>query len=576
MEKTWNSKQIRLLLAADPDTAELFLEQFAPVIYTWMYYQVGADAEIALDLTCRTFSQAVKNLSTFDPTQDTLFGWLKDQARQARDKGLEHQQMKPQRPWAWSQLPEEVLCGLSRFRSDPLDEKIMGNQFVHEIMQAALAELETTNRELLIHRYCHLDTEEHIAEEMDCSIEDVQNQLYRSRHSFRRTFFQLIASTNNGFSESSDTGDIEQQDTNLEKLMSTTTIYQTLDNAQMDTIRGQLLQAVEETAQSLPKETSQPGLLTVGIVLVIIATLITGAFWMMRNNSPDVPAPPVSDTNTPRQLSPEEPVRPESKQATQDEIDGEELKRVFALGQAGNVDALLEILKSGQFVSQRIAAPFLGKLADPSAIDLLQQAEEHWYPESPNDNPFADAIEQILIRFPDAAPPVVVEEVKPEAEVKPTEERKTQQPPAPTPNITGLVSDFSNQPVPNAAVELIEKPLFSKIVTGRKIGSAKTNPLGQYQFSDVYDRSMSLTCRIPGENPTLITRSLWCKKNSVCTLNIGGRPALTGTAVIDGRPLAGQTLYLSDTLDMIDATFTEEVVTDSQGNFSFLGVLPGV
>ena len=155
-------------------------------------------------------------------------------------------------------------------------------------------------------------------------------------------------------------------------------------------------------------------------------------------------------------------------------------------------------------------------------------------------------------------------------------EKKTEQPPAEIPNITGLVSDFSNQPIAGAIVELTENQPFSKIATGRKIGSVKTNPLGQYQFSGVYDRGVSLTCRIPAEGTKIITRSLWCGKDSICIVNIGGRPALTGTAVIDGRPLAGQTLYLSDTLDMIDASFRVEVVTDQQGNFSFLGVSPDV
>ena len=576
MEKLWNHKQIRLLLAADTDTAEQFLEQFGPVIYTWIYYQVGADAKIATDLTGRAFAQSVKNLSNFEPTRETLFQWLKQQAAQSRDEGLEHLQLKPQRPWAWSQLPDEVLCGLSRFRPDPLDEIILDNPYVHEIAQAALAELEMTDRQLLIHRYCHLNTVENIAEEMNCGIEDVQNQLYRSRHSFRRGFFQLIASANSGFTESSDTGDIEVQDTNLEKLLGTTTIHQALESDQMDTIREQLLQAVEETALSLPIENPQPRFFTAGMILIIIAALIAGAYWMMRNDSGDSSPRPVFNTNAPRQPAPEELAQSESKQTTQDDIDGEELRRVFALGQAGNVDALLEILKSGQFASQAAAAHFIGKLANPAAIDLLQQAEEHWYPESSGDNPFADAVKQILIRFPEAAPAVAVEEVKPEVKIKPAEEKKSKQPPASIPTITGLVSDFSNQPIANAVVELTENPLFSKIATGKKIGAVETNPLGQYQFSDIYDRGISLTCRIPAEGSKVITRSLWCKKDSICVLNIGGRPALTGTAVIDGRPLASQTLYLSDTLDITHASFGEEVVTDDQGNFSFLGVSPGV
>jgi DNA-directed RNA polymerase specialized sigma24 family protein len=88
MEKLWNHKQIRLLLAADMETAEQFLEQFGPVIYTWMYYQVGADAKVATDLTGRALAQGVKNLSNFDPTRETLFQWQKKPAPQSRDAGL--------------------------------------------------------------------------------------------------------------------------------------------------------------------------------------------------------------------------------------------------------------------------------------------------------------------------------------------------------------------------------------------------------------------------------------------------------------------------------------------------------
>ena len=63
-----------------------------------------------------------------------------------------------------------------------LPEKIIDNPFIHEIIQATLTELEQADRELLIHRYNHLDTIENIAEEMNCPVEDVQNRLYRCRH----------------------------------------------------------------------------------------------------------------------------------------------------------------------------------------------------------------------------------------------------------------------------------------------------------------------------------------------------------------------------------------------------------
>ena len=125
-------------------------------------------------------------------------------------------------------------------------------------------------------------------------------------------------------------------------------------------------------------------------------------FLTVLNKSPFAPELPVAQTDTFQKTLTEEAAQSRAKKATQNAIDEEELKRVFELGKAGNVDALLEILKSGQFVSQRMAAPFIGNLADPSAIDLLLQAEEKWYPKALGNNPFAEAIKQILARHPDS------------------------------------------------------------------------------------------------------------------------------------------------------------------------------
>ncbi|MHC5162370.1 MAG: hypothetical protein ACYSO4_04540 [Planctomycetota bacterium] len=574
MEKTWNHKQIRLLLGGDGDAVEQFLAQFVPVIYTWSYYQVGADADIALDLTGDIFSQAIQKLPSFDPAQETLFEWLKKQAALSRDEVLQVRQMKPQRPWAWSQLPDEVLCGLSRFRSELLDENILSNVYVHEIVQAALVELNATDRQLLVHRFCNLDTIENIAEEMNFGIEDIQNRLYRSRHSFKREFFKLLAAANNGFAESGDTGDIELQDTNLEKLLSTTTIYQTLDNAQMDTIREQLMQAAGQAALSLPQETPHSKIIITVAAIFIFIAVIAGIYWQSRNDSADAPPTPASQTDNIEQASEQKDTTPKVRQRTQDDIDGKELKQVFALGQEGNIDALLEVLKSGRFASQAAAAHFLGKLADPSAIDLLRQAEEQWYPNASRENPFADAIGQILTRFPDAAV-AVVEDPKPEPEEKPDTKKEIKKPVVPAPSITGLVSDFSNQPVANAVVELTENPLFSN-VGGRKIATVRTTPNGQYQFSEIDDQCVFLTCRVSAGSPIIFTRSLWSQKGSLCVANIGGKPVLTGTVIIDGLPLAGRKLYLSDTLDINHASFRQETMTDADGNFTFSGVFGGV
>ena len=153
METFWDNKRIRLLLTADTETTEEFISQFVPIIYTWIYFQLDADHQIAAQLTGQIFSQAIKEILNFDPARQTLYQWLKQQAIQTLDEGLQKLQIKPQRPRAWSQLSDEILCGLSRFRCERLDDIILTNTAVHEIVQAAITELDYRDRDLLTHRF---------------------------------------------------------------------------------------------------------------------------------------------------------------------------------------------------------------------------------------------------------------------------------------------------------------------------------------------------------------------------------------------------------------------------------------
>ena len=228
MENQWTKKQVMRLSQADEAAIEQWLDDYIHVIYTWVYYQVGADAGIAAELTWRTFKRAVESLATFNPETETMLEWLRAQGRQARDEVLEIRQIKPQRPWAWSQLPDNILCALSHLRDEPLSEDVMNNPFVREIIQASLAEMEGPNRVLMMHRYNHLDTAEHIAAETGQGIGDVNDRLYRCRHTFRRVFMQLLQASNSGFSESSATGNLELLDANLEKLLSSTNMVLTV------------------------------------------------------------------------------------------------------------------------------------------------------------------------------------------------------------------------------------------------------------------------------------------------------------------------------------------------------------
>jgi DNA-directed RNA polymerase specialized sigma24 family protein len=573
MEKYLNKKRVALLIYGDNSGLETFLNQFKSVLFTWMFYQVGADAAIAADLTARTFAQAIGNIDQFNPNDMTLFLWLKEQAKIARDEGLLHWQLKPQRPWAWSQLPDPLLKTLSQLRSEPLRETTAANSFVQEIVQASLAEMEQNDRELMMHRYSHLDTPANIAEEMNLSVEEVNDLLYKCRHSFRRVFFQLISSVNPGFTESNTGTGIEVLDNNLEKLLRATSMYQSPSEEQETMIRERFFEAALNNARSRPpaKQYSASVIVSIAAAAVVIIGLI---IYLSRGRSESPVEAPIQaaapkTTKTETTTSKAEDVV--KNKTDQTDINAEELKMIFDLGQEGNLEALLEILKSGQFTSQLSASHFIGKLGTPASIQLLEQAEDQWYPNGPANNPFAEAIAEIARRYPGQ---INLQEKQNKA----SSPVQTPTPESPKPEWTaaeGIVYDFAGKPIAGVQVEILTNPAYSG-KPSKSVAKAITKEDGLYQIQQAtaFDGPYFLNCKVSAEGMD-IRQAVWCRKESAVTCNFGGNASLTGLVKMNDNPLNGLKLILSDTFEPDKASFSAETAVNEQGRFAFTGVRRG-
>lgn len=573
----WNKKRIIQLNNADEQAVEQWLEEFIDVIYTWLYYHVGADASIAADLTTRTFKRAVQQLETFVPGSESMLQWLRGQAKEARDEGLESRQIKPQRPWAWSQLPDDVLCGLSHFRDEPLPENVANNPFVREMVQAALAEMEMPNRELMMHRYNHLEVPEHIAGEIGMTVQDVNDRLYRCRHFFRRVFVQLIQTANPGFSESTASGSLELLDVNLEKLLSATNMVQHVTPKEQARIREIVLEAARQNA---PMASAPPHkkIAVIGIAAAVVVLVAVGiTLMLLPDRAAKTPTPTPVATAPKPEIQPEKttPVVTENKTPKiNDAIDEDELKRVFALGQAGDLAGLLEILKTGQYTSQIAACHFIGKLGDEGAIGMLQEAEDKWYPDGSADNPFAQAIAEIQDRLLAESGAVVEEE--PNTPQTPAAAETAKPEPAPTPKqaISGTVTDAAGQPIPDARITLSANPLYALTGGARMLDQTVTNDAGQYGFAKPAAQALIMDCKSPRGGLSII-RAVWCEKDAACQVDFGGLHGVYGGLHDDAGSVVGQMLCLSDTLDPADAAFRVQSTTDANGQFAFAGIPAG-
>ncbi len=582
MERYWTKKRIGQLLAADAEALDRWLDDFAPAIYTGLYFQTGANAELAAELTGKTFCAAIGNLPSFNPASEAMYHWIKDQAKETRDDVLTARQLKPQRPWAWSQLPDEVLCAIAHFRSEQLPEEVANNVSVQELTRAALVELSHADRELVKHRYNHLDTPEHIAEETGESIEQINDRLYRCRHFFRRVLVQLVQSENNGFAESAATGEMEQLDFNMEKLLSATAMYQPISNPHFTVIRDSVTQTARTAAATHKQngQTRHPVLLaaTVGIIVLVVLVGIFVMSHLAKEPTPTEPTEPQTVKST------EDAAEQTSQRIDNSEIDQEELQKTLLAGGSGDIDTLVEILKTGQEISQLAAANFLGRLGDESTIGLLEEAEQQWYPDGPDDNVFAKAIIQIenrllaesgeMVETPEEE--TVTTEVT-ETDAKPdTPEPPT--PPAPTVGLTGTVATPEQAPIVDARIVLSQNPLMSPTANRNILGRSRTDEQGQYAFDREIDGPVFVDCSTPpGPNRPMLNarRSLLCQKQTSYTIDFGGSPVIAGTLEMQSGGSDNQILYLSDAMDPADAAFRSEAVTDNSGRFAFPGVPAG-
>lgn len=96
----------------------------------------------------------------------------------------------------------------------------------------------------------------------------------------------------------------------------------------------------------------------------------------------------------------EEPARPDIES---------QLKRLYAMAQAEDIEGLIGVLEEGEFAAKLVAASYLMKIGDQSAIEPLEKLSAEWYGDK-DVNPFSAVIEHIRKRIALENEPVATSE----------------------------------------------------------------------------------------------------------------------------------------------------------------------
>jgi DNA-directed RNA polymerase specialized sigma24 family protein len=569
MERNWTKRKLTGLSQGDAETVRQWQSQYGRFLYTWLYYQLNKEESMAATVTAQTLSQALRDMSSFNPEQTTMYLWLKELAARQLGAALTQEGTKTQRPWAWSELPPKTLESLKRLRTEPLAPEAPGCAAVAEMVQATLAELSEQDRDLLVRRYTRLETVEQIASTLNLSGEQVNQQLYLARHAFRRGLFCLIQAANPDVAEPAVSGGLELFESNLESLLRSVPAAATISSDNAEQIKRAVLQTASEIAQNPPmpsastsvNKTTKTVFAAAGVVVLVLAMV-----WFGRGNeqTPAAPTPgdlpsPVTEVN-PSQLSVER---------SQPAIDAEELKRVMDIGLRGDVTGLLNVLKTGSFIAQMTAAYYLGQVGEQSAIDPLLAAQARWYPDDPQETPFSRAVIEIMERLSSAPMPELPVIVETPAAVKPVLTNE--------PLLSGRVILYDKSPLSGVQISLHRKMATEAGGVGPAAFTATADAEGRYSFGSLPEGPFVVSVRDPKRRIADSNRMMWAAQNRSCTLDFGGPAAVAGTVVIDGSPLGDKSLLLSDAFfNPSHGVFTAETQTDSGGGFVFTGVPSGM
>jgi RNA polymerase sigma factor (sigma-70 family) len=180
---------VRRLVKMDEKAWEMFCREFSVPLLTSVRLQFGCRRELAEEIVQMSFIRCVKSIKSFDPARGRLFTWLKAISRN------EAHTLLP--AFAARSSTADDSAALAREIAEKLDEaalpeEILARQETQLLIQEAITELPSRNRQALVLKYVENRRVSEIAGLLGQSEKAIESLLTRSRQAFRTAFLKRL------------------------------------------------------------------------------------------------------------------------------------------------------------------------------------------------------------------------------------------------------------------------------------------------------------------------------------------------------------------------------------------------
>lgn len=373
-----------------------WVRDYTNILYTWILYHYPVGPSEAKVRTLGIFREAYSQLDEFNPADSSMYAWLIGRAESFYP---DEKQEAAGAGWSDNSIEAEDLRTLAMVGSQEVPEALLEHPVVVRLIQAALTEMDESERLVLLRRYHRIDRKATIGLDLGFSADLLGDKLVRARYYFRRYLFARIHFLRQDIGDFTQDIRITVFEKNLEKIFCSIPPFLKLPDNLLTDLENNLLEQIEQIRQRTQNKGSafsRKSMWTAGGVLLILAAGIVVVSLFRRQ--PAQVISPSSEQNG-AEVKPE----PAEKEAVKTEMSQKEMEaylmRIFDAGATGDIEALLTALEEGPFPAQVAAAIYLGRIGDASAIGPLEKAAQRWYPDSMEGNPFLTAIEQIEQRL---------------------------------------------------------------------------------------------------------------------------------------------------------------------------------
>jgi RNA polymerase sigma-70 factor (ECF subfamily) len=160
-------------------------------LYTFVYYRVGKDADLAAEVVQETFTVALENIASYDPGRGSEFAWLTCVARNCIRRALRQRRQAASLLSRWEAIDRRLLDAYERLENAPLPEDALERQETRELVQTTLANLPCRYRDVLKSYYYLRLPLKRIAAGAGLSESATKSLLHRARLAFKAAFLTV-------------------------------------------------------------------------------------------------------------------------------------------------------------------------------------------------------------------------------------------------------------------------------------------------------------------------------------------------------------------------------------------------